>query len=228
MGTGEPGTLGISGTGESGAACSREPGAVGSHSTRKPQHWGTGSIGITYLAPPARPGTRCVDFKMKTIEVDGIKVRIQIWDTAGQERYQTITKQYYRRAQGIFLVYDISSERSYQHIVKWASDVDEYAPDGVQKILIGNKADEEHKRQVPKEQGLQLAREYGMDFYETSACSNLNIKESFTRLTELVLQAHRKELEELRGPPRTPTLARLEEEEQQPLQGEDTPKTCWC
>ncbi|NXE16088.1 RAB15 protein, partial [Lophotis ruficrista] len=104
-------------------------------------------------------------------------------DTAGQERYQTITKQYYRRAQGIFLVYDISSERSYQHIVKWASDVDEvgggtgmwggpvpvmggssrrppppqYAPDGVQKILIGNKADEEHKRQVAKEQGLQVS-----------------------------------------------------------------------
>uniref|UniRef100_A0A8D2PP75 small monomeric GTPase n=1 Tax=Zosterops lateralis melanops TaxID=1220523 RepID=A0A8D2PP75_ZOSLA len=130
--------------------------------------------------------------------------------------------------QGIFLVYDISSERSYQHIVKWASDVDEYAPDGVQKILIGNKADEEHKRQVPKEQGLQLAKEYGMDFYETSACSNLNIKESFTRLTELVLQAHRKELDELRGLPRAPTLARLEEDEQQPLGSEDTPKTCWC
>ncbi|KAM6067953.1 ras-related protein Rab-15 isoform 3-T3 [Theristicus caerulescens] len=94
---------------------------------------------------PAHISTIGVDFKMKTIEVDGIKVRIQIWDTAGQERYQTITKQYYRRAQGIFLVYDIGSERSYQHIVKWASDVDEYAPDGVQKILIGNKADEEHK-----------------------------------------------------------------------------------
>ncbi|XP_055577847.1 ras-related protein Rab-15 isoform X1 [Falco cherrug] len=164
-----------------------EPGAPGSHITGE----------------PGAPGNR-VDFKMKTIEVDGIKVRIQIWDTAGQERYQTITKQYYRRAQGIFLVYDISSERSYQHIVKWASDVDEYAPDGVQKILIGNKADEEHKRQVAKEQGLQLAREYGMDFYETSACSNLNIKESFTRLTELVLQAHRKELEGLRAPPPRP------------------------
>ncbi|XP_065539896.1 ras-related protein Rab-15 isoform X2 [Lathamus discolor] len=203
------------------------------------------------ITPPHPDPIAGVDFKMKTIEVDGIKVRIQIWDTAGQERYQTITKQYYRRAQGIFLVYDISSERSYQHIVKWASDVDEYAPDGVQKILIGNKADEEHKRQVAKEQGLQprwvpllqpphvpgggtdtgghwgcwcpptprlqLAREYGMDFYETSACSNLNIKE-----------AHRKELEGLRAPPRTPTLARLEEDEQQPLCSEDTPKTCWC
>ncbi|MGH0132835.1 UNVERIFIED_CONTAM: hypothetical protein FKN15_050743 [Acipenser sinensis] len=118
-----------------------------------------------------------VDFKMKTVEVDGIKVRIQIWDTAGQERYQTITKQYYRRAQGIFLVYDITSERSFQHIMKWASDVDEYAPEKVQKILIANKADEEQKRQVATEQGIKLAKEYGMDFFETSACTNYNIKE---------------------------------------------------
>ncbi|XP_041321134.1 ras-related protein Rab-15 isoform X2 [Pyrgilauda ruficollis] len=281
---GEWGGPGTSGTGEPGAACSRElrehwaataprsrsteelgglvsrstrelgaPGsdlaqgllqgqALGVGSSTRPW-WGVGWVrrgegtrGPPVTAAAAKGNTRTphpipipgVDFKMKTIEVDGIKVRIQIWDTAGQERYQTITKQYYRRAQGIFLVYDISSERSYQHIVKWASDVDEYAPDGVQKILIGNKADKEHKRQVPKEQGLQLAREYGMDFYETSACSNLNIKESFTRLTELVLQAHRKELDELRGLPRAPTLVRLEEDEQQPLGSEDTPKTCWC
>ncbi|XP_072896306.1 ras-related protein Rab-15 isoform X2 [Hemitrygon akajei] len=121
-----------------------------------------------------------VDFKMKTIDVDGIKVRIQIWDTAGQERYQTITKQYYRRAQGIFLVYDITSERSFQHIMKWASDVDEYAPEGVQKILIANKADDEQKRQVGVKQGQKLAKEYGMDFFETSACTNYNIKEKLT------------------------------------------------
>ncbi|KAF6132403.1 RAB15, member RAS oncogene family [Phyllostomus discolor] len=170
-----------------------------------------------------------VDFKMKTIEVDGIKVRIQIWDTAGQERYQTITKQYYRRAQGIFLVYDISSERSYQHIMKWVSDVDEYAPEGVQKILIGNKADEEQKRQVGREQGQQLAKEYGMDFYETSACTNLNIKESFTRLTELVLQAHRKELDGLRTRASNElALAELEEDESKPEGPVNSSKSCWC
>ncbi|XP_069773496.1 ras-related protein Rab-15 isoform X3 [Narcine bancroftii] len=101
-----------------------------------------------------------VDFKMKTIDVDGIKVRIQIWDTAGQERYQTITKQYYRRAQGIFLVYDITSERSFQHIIKWASDVDEYAPEGVQKILVANKADEDQKRQVGVKQGQKALDSY--------------------------------------------------------------------
>nr|XP_012633181.1 ras-related protein Rab-15 isoform X2 [Microcebus murinus]XP_012633182.1 ras-related protein Rab-15 isoform X2 [Microcebus murinus]XP_012633183.1 ras-related protein Rab-15 isoform X2 [Microcebus murinus]XP_012633185.1 ras-related protein Rab-15 isoform X2 [Microcebus murinus] len=150
-------------------------------------------------------------------------------DTAGQERYQTITKQYYRRAQGIFLVYDISSERSYQHIMKWVSDVDEYAPEGVQKILIGNKADEEQKRQVGREQGQQLAKEYGMDFYETSACTNLNIKESFTRLTELVLQAHRKELEGLRTRASNElALAELEEEEGKPDGPANSSKTCWC
>ncbi|XP_043930075.1 ras-related protein Rab-15 [Protopterus annectens] len=170
-----------------------------------------------------------VDFKMKTIEVDGIKVRIQIWDTAGQERYQTITKQYYRRAQGIFLVYDITSERSFQHIMKWASDVDEYAPDGVQKILVGNKADEEQKRQVGKDQGLKLAKEYGMDFYETSACTNYNIKESFTRLTELVLQAHKKELDGLRVCNNDVlSIADLEEDLGKPSGMNNSQKPCWC
>ncbi|XP_069494768.1 ras-related protein Rab-15 [Ambystoma mexicanum] len=170
-----------------------------------------------------------VDFKMKTIDVDGIKVRIQIWDTAGQERYQTITKQYYRRAQGIFLVYDITSERSYQHIMKWASDVDEYAPDGVQKILIGNKADESQKRQVGADQGLKLAKEYGMDFFETSACTNINIKESFTRLTELVLQAHKKELDGLRLYTTDELgIADLNEDDSKPDGSENSPKACWC
>uniref|UniRef100_UPI00398F7E87 ras-related protein Rab-15 n=1 Tax=Pristiophorus japonicus TaxID=55135 RepID=UPI00398F7E87 len=170
-----------------------------------------------------------VDFKMKTIDVDGIKVRIQIWDTAGQERYQTITKQYYRRAQGIFLVYDITSERSFQHIMKWASDVDEYAPEGVQKILIANKADEEQKRQVGAEQGQKLAKEYGMDFFETSACTNYNIKESFTRLTELVLQAHKKELDGLRlSAPDELDIADLEEDDRKTEGLDNSQKTCWC
>lgn len=92
-----------------------------------------------------------VDFKMKIIEVDGIKVWIQIWDIVGQERYQIIIKQYYWWVQGIFLVYDISSECFYQYIMKWVSDVDEYVLEGVQKIFIGNKVDEEQKWQVGRE-----------------------------------------------------------------------------
>ncbi|XP_066532933.1 ras-related protein Rab-15 isoform X2 [Hoplias malabaricus] len=170
-----------------------------------------------------------VDFKMKTLEIDGIKVRIQIWDTAGQERYQTITKQYYRRAQGIFLVYDITSERSFQHIMKWASDVDEYAPDKVQKILVGNKSDEEQKRQVATEQGNKLAKAYGMDFFETSAFTNHNITESFTRLAELVLQANKKDLELLRvSVDDKLNLAAFEDEDGVCDSSRDDQKACWC
>ncbi|XP_016150685.1 ras-related protein Rab-15, partial [Sinocyclocheilus grahami] len=170
-----------------------------------------------------------VDFKMKTLEIDGIKVRIQMWDTAGQERYQTITKQYYRRAQGIFLVYDITSERSFQHIMKWASDVDEYAPEKVQKILVGNKSDEEQKRQVATEQGNKLAQAYGMDFFETSAFTNHNITESFTRLAELVLQANKKDLDLLGGSMNDQfNLAVLEEQEGLCNVSDGTHKSCWC
>ncbi|XP_034015428.1 ras-related protein Rab-15-like [Thalassophryne amazonica] len=140
-----------------------------------------------------------LDFKMKTLEMDGIKVRVQIWDTAGQERYQTITKQYYRRAQGIIFVYDITNEPSFQHIVKWATDVDEYSPEKVQRILVGNKSDDEPRRQVTKEQGSKLAEIHGMEFFETSACTNSNITESFTRVTELVLQSHKRDVDNLLG-----------------------------
>ncbi|XP_036832138.1 ras-related protein Rab-15-like [Oncorhynchus nerka] len=178
---------------------------------------------------PSHISTIGVDFKMKTLEIDGIKVRIQIWDTAGQERYQTITKQYYRRAQGIFLVYDITSERSFQHIMKWASDVDEYAPDNIQRILIGNKSDEEEKRQVATGQGNKLAKDYGMDFFETSASTNYNITESFTRLAEQVLAANKKDLDLLRASVTDElNLAALEEEEGITDGAAASQKGCWC
>ncbi|KAL2098610.1 hypothetical protein ACEWY4_005090 [Coilia grayii] len=142
---------------------------------------------------PSHISTVGIDFKMKTLDIDGIKVRVQIWDTAGQERYQTVTKEYYRRAQGILLVYDVTNEHSFQHIVKWASDVDESAPDQVKRILVGNKCDVDQRRRVSTEQGNKLAQSYGMDFFETSAFTDYNVKEAFARLTQLVLDGNRKD-----------------------------------
>ncbi|KAM6917100.1 ras-related protein Rab-15-like [Lycodopsis pacificus] len=173
---------------------------------------------------PSHISTIGVDFKMRTLELDGIKVRVQLWDTAGQERYQTITKQYYRRAQGIIFVYDITSESSFQHLVKWARDVDDYAPDEVQKILVGNKSDEELSRQVTKEQGSKLAETYGMEFFETSASTSSNVTEAFTRMTELVLQAHKRDVDDLLGSLDDYLEKALEEE----IGSEDTQKTCAC
>ncbi|CAJ1073755.1 ras-related protein Rab-15-like [Xyrichtys novacula] len=178
---------------------------------------------------PTHISTIGVDFKMKTLEIDGVKVRVQIWDTAGQERYKTITKQYYRRAQGIVFVYDITNRLSFQHLAMWAGDVDEFAPDKVQRILVGNKSDDEPSRQVTKEQGSKLAETYGMDFFETSASTSTNINESFTRATELVLQAHMRDVDDLLG-----SLddylekAALETERSTQETNDNTRKTCAC
>ncbi|KAM9708627.1 ras-related protein Rab-15-like [Menidia menidia] len=174
---------------------------------------------------PSHISTIGVDFKMKTVEIDGIKVRVQVWDTAGQERYQTITKQYYRRALGIVFVYDITNQSSFQHIAKWASDVDEYATEKVQMILVGNKADDEHRRQVSTNQGCKLAESYGMEFFETSASTSSNINEAFTRLTELVLQAHKRDLDNLLGSLDYYLDNTAQEEEER---GQDAQRTCAC
>ncbi|XP_028842840.1 ras-related protein Rab-15-like isoform X1 [Denticeps clupeoides] len=174
-----------------------------------------------------RPFIPWVDFKMKTLQIDGVKVRVQIWDTAGQERYQTITKQYYRRAQGIFFVYDVTNTQSFQHIAKWASDVEEFAPGNVQKVLIGNKCDEEHRRRVTTEQGSKLAESCGMDFFETSAFSRYNIDESVTCLTEMVLQANKKELDGL-GVSITDNCSVSDLQEKQMMQDDVSNRICFC
>jgi Ras-related protein Rab-8A len=87
-----------------------------------------------------------IDFKIRTMDIDGQRVKLQIWDTAGQERFRTITTAYYRGAMGILLVYDVTDERSFNNVRNWIRNVDQYASPTVNKILIGNKCDVEDKR----------------------------------------------------------------------------------
>ncbi|KAF2748069.1 NCA2-domain-containing protein [Sporormia fimetaria CBS 119925] len=123
-----------------------------------------------------------IDFKIRTIELDGKRVKLQIWDTAGQERFRTITTAYYRGAMGILLVYDVTDERSFNNIRTWFSNVEQHATEGVNKILIGNKCDWEEKRAVSTEQGQKLADELGIPFLEVSAKSNINVDKAFYSL----------------------------------------------
>ena len=82
-----------------------------------------------------------VDFRFRTVKVDKKTVKLQIWDTAGQERFRTITSAYYRGADGIIIVYDVTSEDSFRHINEWLNEVNRYAAEDTCKLLIGNKAD---------------------------------------------------------------------------------------
>lgn len=120
--------------------------------------------------------------QIKTIELDGKRIKLQIWDTAGQERFRTITTAYYRGAMGILLVYDVTDEQSFQNIRNWIRNIEQHAADNVDKILIGNKCDMVSEKLVETARGQSLAEEYGIKFFETSAKSNINVVEAFTAI----------------------------------------------
>lgn len=123
-----------------------------------------------------------IDFKIKTIDLDGKRVKLQIWDTAGQEQFRTITRSYFRGAQGIVLVYDITDRGTFNSVRSWMSQINDHADAQVNRVLIGNKCDYESARQVSTEEGQRLAEEYGVKFFETSAKNDINVTECFTTI----------------------------------------------
>jgi len=125
-----------------------------------------------------------IDFKIKTIELDGKRIKLQIWDTAGQERFRTITTAYYRGAMGILLVYDVTDEQSFQNIRTWIRNIEQHAAQNVDKVLIGNKCDMEADKQVDTARAQRLADEYGVQLFEASAKNNINVTEAFTHIAK--------------------------------------------
>ncbi|KAK2146722.1 hypothetical protein LSH36_586g01015, partial [Paralvinella palmiformis] len=127
-----------------------------------------------------------VDFKVKTIQVDGNKAKLAIWDTAGQERFRTLTPSYYRGAQGCILVYDVSSKQSFQKLDNWLGELETFATKhDIVKMLVGNKIDKE-RREVTRDEGLKFARKHHMLFIEASAKTREGVQCAFEELVEKV------------------------------------------
>jgi len=120
-----------------------------------------------------------VDFKIRTIELDGKTIKLQIWDTAGQERFRTITSSYYRGAHGIIVVYDITDQESFNNVKQWLQEIDRYACENVNKLLVGNKCDLSAKRAVETNTAKEYADQLGIPFLETSAKSSTNVEQAF-------------------------------------------------
>ena len=110
-----------------------------------------------------------VDFKIKTLEIDAKKIKMQIWDTAGQERFKNIIASYYRGANGILLIYDVTDKDSFKNLSNWWIEIEKNASKNVLRLLIGNKSDLEDKRVITYNQGKEFADTYGLKFIETSA-----------------------------------------------------------
>lgn len=145
---------------------------------------------------PAFISTIGIDFKIRTIQVDGKRIKLQVWDTAGQERFRTITTAYYRGAMGIMLVYDVTNLRSFDNISNWIRNIEMHATKEVELMILGNKCDIADKRQVSKEKGEQLALQHSIKFMETSAKASINIEEAFMTLARDIKLRMEKTLED--------------------------------
>jgi len=127
-----------------------------------------------------------VDFKIRTIDIEGTTVKLQIWDTAGQERFRTITSSYYRGAHGIIVVYDITNQETFNNVQKWLQEIDRYACENVHKLLVGNKSDLVNERKVQYDQAAEFAASLNLIFLETSAKSSTNVEDAFTKMAKAI------------------------------------------
>lgn len=123
-----------------------------------------------------------VDFKIRTINIEGKTIKLQIWDTAGQERFRTITSSYYRGAHGIIVVYDCTDRVSFENLKQWMEEIERFASPDVSKLLIGNKCDLADKKQVTEAEGKELASVLHVEFLETSAKTGINVEDAFQKM----------------------------------------------
>ncbi|QQP53278.1 Ras-related protein Rab-35, partial [Caligus rogercresseyi] len=132
-----------------------------------------------------------VDFKIRTLELKGERVKLQIWDTAGQERFRTITATYYRGTHGVLVVYDVSDGESFANVKRWLHEIEaNCSSEGVSRVLVGNKNDgDPSKKVVLTEDASRFSAAMGIQLFETSAKDNINVEEMFRSLTELVLRS---------------------------------------
>eukprot|EP01103_Thecamoeba_quadrilineata_P009452 TRINITY_DN19212_c0_g1_i1.p1 TRINITY_DN19212_c0_g1~~TRINITY_DN19212_c0_g1_i1.p1 ORF type:complete len:201 (+),score=24.61 TRINITY_DN19212_c0_g1_i1:57-659(+) len=123
--------------------------------------------------------TLSVDFKIRTIQIDGKRIKLQIWDTSGQERFRSITSSYYRGALGVIVVYDVTNQETFDNVKVWFQEIEKSVNPNVSKLLIGNKCDLDAERAVSEADAREYAKSTQIPFMETSAKTAANVEQAF-------------------------------------------------
>ncbi|XP_055011096.1 EF-hand calcium-binding domain-containing protein 4B [Boleophthalmus pectinirostris] len=155
---------------------------------------GNSSVGKTSLLKrfcddcfhPDSSATVGIDYSVKTITVDNNQIALQMWDTAGQERYRSITTQFFRKADGVIVMFDITDMCSFTAVRQWLTSINEAAGDDIAIMLLGNKTDKEEERQVQTRMAERLAKECEMKFFECSASSGHNVMDSMVHMARIL------------------------------------------
>ena len=130
-----------------------------------------------------------IDYKLKNIQMEnGRTVKLQIWDTAGQDRFRSITKNYYKGANGIIVIYSVTDKKTFNNVKNWVNQIKSEVDERVTIILVANKIDDEENREVSKEEGEEIASNLGLPFFECSAKSGVNINYTFNELVKTIVE----------------------------------------
>ena len=129
------------------------------------------------------------DFKVRSLEVGGVYVKLQLWDTAGQERFRSITSSYYRGAQALLLMYDVTNRQSFENIPQWHNEMRRSASEKATVFLVGLKADLSLERTVSTDEGKAMAARYGVPFWEVSAKLEINVTQCMLQLCAVLCQS---------------------------------------
>ena len=136
--------------------------------------------------------TVTIDIEETVMNVRGKKIKLTIWDTSGQEQFKSITRSYFCNASIGFIVYDVTDMKTFEAVQRWFDDCLSYGRKDITLILVGNKTDLAHKRQVPTAYGVNLANNLEISFFEASACTGENVsaifKEAAKQAIEIVPQ----------------------------------------
>ena len=183
---------------------------------------GDGAVGKTSILKTYTPShitTIGLDYITHQFETpDGDVIPVKIWDTAGQERFKTITYSFYRQAQGVMIAFDVTNRESFENVKNWIDSIENHAKENIQKVLIGNKIDLADKRKITKKEAQNLADEYDLPYFETSAKLGENVAEviQFTikRVYESTKKYNDEHKEEIRGSQLNPQQPAVESKDE--------------
>ena len=135
-----------------------------------------------------------IDFYSKEEKINGKNIKIKLWDTAGQEKFHTLPYSYYKKCDGVLITYDVTNKESFDKIYYWVKTVKKNINDknNTKIVLIGNKIDLKEEREISEDDGKRIAKDYNINYYETSAKENIGINELMKDLIKDILNSRLK------------------------------------
>ena len=128
-----------------------------------------------------------VDFRVKTITYENKNYKLSIYDTTGQERYKSLAFSLIKNVDGIILMYDVTDESTFKSVPNWIQSARDKKGENYPIILLGNKIDLADRRKVTTEEGEEIAKKNGLDFFEISNKESVNIENAILTLVKKII-----------------------------------------